>query len=89
MATTERNAMSQPTYEDLERKVTYLEVVVQQHEEQARATLRGYGMVVEQRESALAENRRLSAKLTRRSRSLVRALNRERAAEGKPPLDLS
>ena len=59
------------------------------HEEQARATLRAYGMVVEQRESALAENRRLRAKLTRRSRSLVRALNRERAAEGKPPLDLS
>jgi hypothetical protein len=55
--------MTTPSYEDLERKVTYLEVVVAQHEEQARATLRGYGMVVEQRESALAENRRLSAKL--------------------------
>ena len=81
--------MSQPTYEDLERKVFGLEVVVHLYEEQARATLRAYGLVVEQRESALAENRRLSAKLTRRSRALVRALNRERAAEGKPPLDLS
>jgi hypothetical protein len=36
--------MTTPSYEDLERKVTYLEVVVAQHEEQARATLRGYGM---------------------------------------------
>lgn len=81
--------MSQPSYEDLERKVTYLEVVVAQHEEQSRAILAGYGIVVDQRETALAENRRLRAKLTRRSRSLVRALNRERTAEGKPPLDLS
>lgn len=77
------------TIEHQKVRIAELEELVRYHEEQARATLRGYGIVVDQREAALAEVRRLRTKLSRRSRALVRSLNRERAALGKPPLDLS
>jgi len=70
-------------------RITHLEVLVQQHEEQANATLRGYGIVVDQREAALAENKRLRAKLERRSRLAVRLLNQVMTAKGLPELDLS
>lgn len=74
--------MLAPTKEELQDHLAKLE-------ESHGLLIRNYAIIVDQKNDLIQENRRLRKKLLRRSKTIVRLLNKLRAVDGKPPLDLS
>jgi hypothetical protein len=74
--------MLTPTKEELAEKLRLLE-------ESHGLLIRNYAIVIDQKNDLIQENRRLRKSLLRRSKTVIRLLNMERANRRAGKLDLS